>query len=413
MNRDWTQILPPMLSGEELKNALAYYPSYDPSICSKGLTERLSGLMSLYDLYQPSVMSEEIYCKLYLATLRSLHKKQTRLATMQLNENRKMLLQSRGNGVIGGADSFTIIGHSGIGKSAAISRAVSLISGNKIIETEDPYAKIIPCLTIQTPFDASVKSTLLEILRVVDEQIKTRYLENALRVRATTDQLIGVVSTVALNHFALLIVDEVQNMVNSKNGKALIGALVQIINSAGISICLVGIPQSCIMFEEAFHLARRSLGLEYGCLPYDDFFRKLCKKLFDYCYIQTKPELSESMAAWLYEHSGGITSSVVSLVHDAQELAILSGTERLDLAMLNKAYEERMKMLHGFIEPGIHRSSSTSRVGKSPFSVPEQDEALSDCPNLLSAIRKQAKETDSDVVAILKKYITIREIKTP
>lgn len=64
----------------------------------------------------------------------------------------------------------------------------------------------------------------------------TTYYKTALRARATTDMLIGSVSQVCLNHIGLLVVDEIQNVVNSKNGKQLIGSLTQLINSSGISI---------------------------------------------------------------------------------------------------------------------------------------------------------------------------------
>lgn len=156
---------------------------------------------------------------------------------------------------MGGSDSFTIIGTSGIGKSSAISRAINLITENRIIEIEKTYLKIIPCIVVQTPFDSSVKGLLLEILRKVDEVLETKYYDNAIRARATTDMLIGVVSQVALNHIGLLVVDEIQNVFNSKNGKSLIGSLTQLINNTGISICMVGTPESTVFFESAMQLA--------------------------------------------------------------------------------------------------------------------------------------------------------------
>ena len=75
--------------------------------------------------------------------------------------------------------------------------------------------------------------------------------------------LIGAVSSIALNNIGMLVVDEIQNVVNSKNGKSLIGALTQLINNSGISICMVGTPESTVFFESAMQLARRSVGLQY------------------------------------------------------------------------------------------------------------------------------------------------------
>ena len=190
--------------------------------------------------------------------------------------------------IIGGADSFTIIGMSGIGKSSAIERALQLIGAEHVIQLEKPYTKIIPCLTVQCPFDSSVKGLMLEILKTVDEKLDTTYYKTALRARATTDMLIGSVSQVCLNHIGLLVVDEIQNVVNSKNGKQLIGSLTQLINSSGISIGMVGTPESETFFTQAMQLARRSLGLKYNALSYDEHFLNVCKILFQYQYTKYK-----------------------------------------------------------------------------------------------------------------------------
>lgn len=92
-------------------------------------------LNSLYDVYIPNVMSAKIYSKIYLATLRSLQKKGTKLAIQQKNLNGRIVqgYQNSG-GICGGSDSFTIIAPSGVGKSSAINRAVLAMCGNEVIE---------------------------------------------------------------------------------------------------------------------------------------------------------------------------------------------------------------------------------------------------------------------------------------
>lgn len=134
---DTTQMLralPSMLSGEQLKQELADLPAYTGEIRGKDAAARLLGLSDLYRVYVPSRMSAEIYSKLYLAMIRSLQKKGTKLAVEQRNENAKGVHGQEYRGILGGSDSFTIIGTSGIGKSSAISRAISLITGNRILE---------------------------------------------------------------------------------------------------------------------------------------------------------------------------------------------------------------------------------------------------------------------------------------
>ena len=45
-----------------------------------------------------------------------------------------------------------------------------------------------------------------------------------------------------MNHVGILIVDEIQNVCKSKNGKNLVGMLTQLINNSGISIAMVCTP---------------------------------------------------------------------------------------------------------------------------------------------------------------------------
>lgn len=404
---DLIKQMPEMLSGQELYEKLADIPAYNEEIRGKSQTERLINLSAIYEIYLPSEMSIEIYSKLYLALLRSLQKKGTNVAIQQAYQNHNAIMRRENRGIIGGSDSFSIVGCSGIGKSSAINRAISIITQDKMIELHNASTRIIPALIVQCPWDASVKSLLLEILRKSDELLETNYYGNALKARATTDVLIGIVSQVALQHIGLLIIDEVQNCVASKSGKGLVAMLTQLINSSGISIGMIGTPETLSLFESAFQLARRSLGLQYNALNNDEFFSGFCKLLFKYQYVQKKVEITEQMVDWLYEHSGGVTSIVVSLIHDAQEIAILTGYEILDISMLNQAYEKRMQLLHDYIRPAATvKNTATKRkkkfIEKAVISS-EEDYSISD-------LVQKSKAENLDIVELFREHFTVEEV---
>lgn len=406
-NVDLIRQMPEMLSGQELYEKLADIPVYSEEIRGKSQTERLIELAMLYEIYLPSEMSIEIYSKLYLALLRSLQKKGTNTAVQQSYQNHNAIMRRENRGIIGGSDSFSIVGCSGIGKSSAINRAISIITKNKMIEIQNPSVRIIPCLVVQCPFDASVKSMLLEILRKSDELLETNYYSSALKARATTDVLIGIVSQVALRHIGLLVIDEIQNCVTAKSGKNLVAMLTQLINSSGISICLVGTPETLSLFESAFQLARRSLGLQYNSLNNDEFFSGFCKLLFKYQYVQKKAEITEQIVDWLYEHSGGVTSIVVSLIHDAQEIAILTGYEILDISMLNLAYEKRMQLLHDYIRPAATVKNTTTKSKKKSIekAVVSSEE---DCS--IADLVQKSKSENLDIVEVFREHFIVEEI---
>lgn len=409
--------LPDMLSGKELQKAMSIIPKYDKQIQEDGsMAERLLKLSDLYSIYIPSQMSTEIYSKLYLGIIRSMQKKGNKLAVQQFNSTYRTMQNIKnktGNqqyeGIIGGSDSFTIIGASGIGKSSAISRALNLIDANYAIEIEQPYTKILPCLTVQCPFDSSVKGLLLEILRKVDDQLGTDYAQIK---RFTTDMLIGAVSQVCLNHIGLLVVDEIQNVVNSKNGKNLIGSLTQLINNSGISICMVGTPESEIFFEQAMQLARRSVGLKYTALPYDEHFCGVCKCLFSYQYVKNIKQIDNTIIDWLYQHSAGVISIVVSLIHDAQEIAIINRREVLDIKSLDEAYNNRLSMLHDYIKPTMRKKTIGNNKTKKQNNIttlPLENNADIQT-DLIQNLAKECKKNGADIVEVLSQYITVEVI---
>lgn len=414
--RDILTYLPEMKSGKELASAMAILPEYDDSIRCQNQAIRLMALSDLYNVYIPSSMSIEIYSKLYLALIRSLQKKSTKIAVKQSYQNFRATKEKGYSGIMGGSDSFTIIGASGIGKSSAISRAINLITENRVIEIEKPYTKIIPCIIVQCPFDSSVKGLLLEILRKVDEMLDSEYYNNAIRARATTDMLIGSVSQVALNHIGLLVVDEIQNVVNSKNGKSLIGSLTQLINNSGISICMVGTPESTVFFEQAMQLARRSLGLNYGSMEYGSEFVGICKVLFSYQYVKERTGITDAMIQWLYEHSAGVVSVVVSLIHDAQEIAILTGKEVLNLETLNEAYQKRLTLLHEYIQPTITHNQQTTkksrseRKSKKNAEIGTETEIINKNSVCIADLVIQSKENQEDIVDLLCQHFTVVEV---
>lgn len=407
---DLCSYLPPMLYGKELDEALTVLPPYDPNIIYADTATRLVALSDIYRVFLSNAMSREIYAKLYLGLLRSLQKKGSQLVPRQYIENQKAIRMEESAGILGGADSFTIIGSSGLGKSSSLGRSIQLISKTPIIVTEKPYAQIIPCVMVQCPFDSSVKGLLLEILRAVDAKLGSDYCAKALHSRNTTvDTLIGSVSSVCINHVGLLVIDEIQHIVGQKAGDALARCLMQLINSSGISIALVGTP-SVIPFlsDGEYQLARRSLGLYYEPMEYDQAFRNLCTTLYRYQYVKNRTELDEPMMRWLYEHSGGNPSVLVSLLHDAQECSILDGQEIIAYDPLHTAYHKRLRMLHPHITPA--RKPSTSRL-KKDAPIPKATPVETPVQISIAAIVKDAKQKQQDIVASLRRSIPVEEVR--
>lgn len=342
------------------------------------------------------------YTARYMAMLHSLKKKQTRDAAMQGNQNHKRLQGMGYHSVLGGSDSFSIIGPSGIGKSTALAKSIALSGGEQLIMTKEPYAQIIPCINVQCPHDCSVKGLLLAILSQVDMATGTGYEKLAVKNRASIDNLIGMVSQVALNNILLIVIDECQNVCRNKGGVNLIASMTQLINASGVSICLVGLPETEIFFGQEMQLARRSVGLSYSALPCNDYFIQFCKTLFSYQYVAYPSKLTPELAELLYECTGGIVAILVSVIMEAQQIAILTGKEELSRETILMAYKERLKNVQDFVKVIPKKRSQTSAAKKE---VHIQKEVHDDEPDMdiqAATVIKQSRECGEDVIKLLK-----------
>ena len=395
--------IPSMLMGDELEQRLTYLPEYDPCICKADAGTRLMELEHLSEIYIPSKMTQEIYSKVYLSMLHSLHKKQSIDAVRQGNLNHRGMQNGyKYNSILGGSDSFSIIGKSGIGKSTAIIKSIELCGGMDIISLQNPYTNIIPFVNIQCPHDCSIKGLLLSILGEVDMSIGTNYRDAAIKAKASIDILIGMVSQVALNHILLIVVDECQNICRNKNGVNLVSAITQLINSSGISICLVGLPETEELFQREMHLARRSIGLSYMESPCDDYFIRFCETVFSYQYVANPSPITPEIIETLYQCSNGVIGLVVSLLIESQQSAILSGKETLTKEVILNTFHTRMKNLQDFVVAEQRaKQTSTLPKKKSVMEKPKTTETTIKGATIKQLVQ-QSKEEDTNIVELLK-----------
>lgn len=394
----------PMLIGAELEEKMICLPEYSPDICNADAGTRLTKLNDLSEIYIPSQMSYEIYSKIYLSMLHSLGKKQTAEAVRQGNENHKKIQGLGHNSILGGSDSFSIIGKSGIGKSTAIAKAIEISGGMEVITLQKPYMNIIPFVNIQCPHDCSIKGLLLSILGQVDMTIGTNYRDAAIKAKASVDVLIGMVSQVALNHILLIIVDECQNICRNKNGVNLVSAMTQLINSSGISICLVGLPETEILFQQEMHLARRSIGLSYLDTTCDDYFVKFCQTVFSYQYVANPSPITPEIIETLYQCSNGVIGLVVSLIMESQQMAIMTGREEITKDVILETFHARMKNLQNFVSKEPVKLGQTATIAKKTpvIEKAKQESLVSSTGKTIKEFVQQSKNENTDIVALLK-----------
>lgn len=403
-------LLPPLLTGESLTKAMSRLPEYNPDDRSLSVSERLIKLAHIYRIYVPTTMCWEIYHKLYTMTRMSLEQKGDSDSIRRLNATYRWMCGTDYHGVITGATSATVIGSSGIGKTSCLQYAVKLMGG--VINPQESCHKIVPVLMISCPFDASCKGLLYQIVIALDEVLGSNYYETVCKGRINSQQLLGFVSQICHLHVGTLIVDEIQNIVEHRAGRQLYMMLIQLINSTGISLLMVGTPECIGYFQQVPQMARRTVGLEYGPMTCGDDFYRLCSTVFGYQYVCKVSPFSESIYRWLFEHSGGLPSSLIALVHDAQEVAILRGTESLGLDSLITAYNERMRMLHRQTVSHIQPSTlpQTTRLNRERLPCPKKATLHMATTRTIADVVAQHKAHGGDLLASLRTLFTVEEV---
>lgn len=415
---DFSKMLPPMLFGEELREVLTVLPEYDGSVREMDAGTRFLKLADIYKVFIANDMAAEIYYRLYSMVSMSLQRKGTAESVRLLNA------VHRGIGVAGdeegcaafeykgvatGMTSATCIGVSGIGKTTCLQAAVSLCG--RVIETDVPYRKLIPVLEVSCPFNCSFRSLCSQILAKMDEYLGTDYYQKSMKRTMNAEQVMQMVCNLANIHIGVLVIDEIQMIVESRSGSQLYRMILQLINSSNISVLMCGTPECIPFFGQNPQMARRTVGLQYGPMPYDDCFREFCRVLFSYQYVKKQSGLSDGVLEWLYEHSGGgIPGTIMALIHDAQEIAILNGKEELGIATLNEAYDRRMKMLHPYI-------SSEVKAGKKYAAPPNRELKMKEAAFTdavvqvdIPALSEAAKKQGQDIAEALGRYIPVREV---
>ena len=109
---------------------------------------------------------------------------------------------------------------------------------------------------------------------------------------------------------------------------------------------------------------------------------------------------------------------MISLIHDAQEIAILSGSEKLDIKSLNDAFEKRSTLLHGYLQGNSQALPKTGKITKKnerniigKTAILEKKPAIGKCGSCsILEIVEESKKNTLDVVEVLKQYIIIEEI---
>ncbi|PEF15886.1 ATP-binding protein [Bacillus cereus] len=289
--------------------------------------------------------------KTFLERIRVLH---------QLREDEEeahKYIDERLNYIRSTADSLSIIGISGIGKTTAIERL--LLMYPQVIKHEaykiQPFNRTqIVWLKIDCPYDGSLSTMCKGFFKAIDDLLGTRYLEKyGYLNRVTSTMLLHMTSLASMYGIGVLVIDEIQHLLHSKNDQEeMLNFFVTLSNTVGIPTVLIGTSKAQQLFKGNFRQARRAAS--DGAIIWDrmaedseewEFF---LETLWELQCLKTRSELTGEIKKTFYEECQGITSVAVNLFILAQERALFDESnegETITSRVLKKTAKEDMKII--------------------------------------------------------------------
>lgn len=254
------------------------------------------------------------------------------------------------------ASGFTIIGMSGVGKSTAVEKILSLYpqcinhdsyQGRPLVLTQ------IVWLKLDCPHDGSIKGLCFQFFEAIDRTMGTDYFPRYTKSRYTVDVLMVLMTQlVNLYQIGILVIDEIQHLSLAKGGgsEKMLNFFVTLVNTIGIPVVMIGTTKAMSILQSEFRQARRGSG--QGDLLWDRMQNDLSWEIFvtsmwKHQWTRSKIPLTEEMRNILYEESQGIIDIAVKLYAMVQIKAITVGSDSFSARDFHAAAAEKL----GLVKP--------------------------------------------------------------
>ena len=379
------EALPPILTvaqaGKSIKGKVEFHPSdrlADPK-------SRMHMVVSLQDDYfqplsQHVLLQEKIDLMLRMGYV-----------GRNINDgslNRKLqegyeFIKSGGDGAVNfivektTARSMSLIGISGAGKSKSLERVLATYP--QVIYHEQENRFQVTYLKIECPSNGDLESLCLNFFSAVDNVLGTDYERRYAKQRLSVPKMLALMRQTANNRaIGILVIDEIQRLGQVRSGgkEQMLEFFVELVNTVGIPIVLVGTPKARPIFELELQSGRRSAGL--GSIYWETIpqyvtsgnasqlnlnWVRFTDNLWKYQWLRHGDDpLSDEIRACWYDLSQGVLDIVVKLFVLAQLRAIANKKERITVGILKSVYKQELKPVHPMLD--ALRSGDADKIVK-------------------------------------------------
>lgn len=354
------EALPPILSQEEVINHLTVYPPFDPTERQLETHIRLHLAQRLFQYFQPLSVHLDLESRISrLIRQGYVYRNPIRPGFLEQIDGAQEWMMSRhveasGNQGFRSQSALTIIGPSGLGKSTAISRILSLYP-QVVVHSEYqgiPFSAYqISWLKVDCPHDGSIKGLTIDFFRNVDLLLGTRYYRQYGSARYPISALQPAMSQISRTYgLGLLVIDEIQHLSTAKSQGAekMLNYFVTLVNTIGIPVVLIGTNKAAGVLQSQFRQARRGSGqgdMVWERMKQDASWDLLLEGIWDYQWVRKPVPITPELSAELYDLSQGIVDIAVKIFVMAQIRAMSSGKETLSAFLFRQVANEQLRLV--------------------------------------------------------------------
>lgn len=373
------EALPPIMTSSQAAKRLVHFPKYDDSMRHLDNSTRYHLLRTSSRFFTPLGIHIDLERRISCALRESLLQRNptNKEYLLGIEEKADKLLSDwddqyniQNDYISTYAPGFNLVGISGSGKSQSIQRNLGIYpqvifhnnyNGHELIETQLVWLKL------DCPFDGSIKALCLNFFQAVDSILGTDYFKA--HATGTTTQMLPRIATVAANHhLGIFVIDEIQRLNQASSGgkDEMLNFFVQLVNTIGVSVVLVGTFKALEMFEGSFSQMRRGTGqgdLVWDRMSFDKNWDRFVSSLWKYqftrriCSLENNPDLSRV----LYDECQGITDLAIKAYMFSQERAIELNKD-LNATIIRSATRDKFQIIRPAIEAFRKKDKGAAKI---------------------------------------------------
>lgn len=357
-------------SSAQLAKTLSHLPAR-ASIEGLQPFERLHMVSSVRDLHMPSPTGIAVARQIDLMLREGYrHREPNRATSWQsiyaLSSPAAMGQPMGGSPCPAAAVAASAIGVSGVGKTSAIERALSLypqcVEHARFPHMAGKHQQLV-WLKAEVPESGKAVDLARSLALATDAALGTRYfMEDAFLRNARGSVLLSLWLRRVVAHFpGIIVLDEIQNLfkiatLSQRTGGRKAGArpqlrivddealkfILTLINVARIPILVSGTPDAMAIFETRMSTSQRLtieglIRFNHAASPNDDYFKEiLLPTLLRYQWLDQKVQNTPALLQTMHRYTAGLPRLCVNIWVQAQRLALEKNAKVLEIRHLDQ-----------------------------------------------------------------------------